>query len=217
MPLSLRIGPAEHVEPVRAGAEGHPDLLPVDDPMPGFQPGLGPDRGQVGASVGLAEALPPHLLGRQDLRQEPALLLLGAEPEQRRAEQVLSLNADPVRCLSARVFVLEDDRLRQRRAPAAVLLRPGQPEPPPRRQLLFPAQPHVPRRRVVRTAHAAVPGKLADQVLAEPAADFVPERAVFLGDLDVHRVPSATARAGWPADPGGRPGCRTSPRRSSPA
>ena len=43
------------------------------------------DVGEVGAGVGLTEALAPELLRLEDRRQEPALLLLGAEHHERRA------------------------------------------------------------------------------------------------------------------------------------
>ena len=46
----------------------NPDLLAVDDPLVAVEHGLGAQVGQVGAGVGLAEALAPGDLAREDLR-----------------------------------------------------------------------------------------------------------------------------------------------------
>ena len=64
-----------------------PDLLPGDDPLVAVEPARVVHVGQVGAGVGLGVALAPELLAAQDRRQEAALLLVGAEGEERRADQ----------------------------------------------------------------------------------------------------------------------------------
>ena len=73
------VGAAQHVQPVGAVAERGPHLLPVDSPLVTVEHGLGAHRGEVRSRPGLGEALPPHLLDAEDLRQEPSLLLIGTE------------------------------------------------------------------------------------------------------------------------------------------
>ena len=55
------------------------------------------DVGEVGAGVGLGEALAPQLVDRLDLREEAALLLVGAELDERGREQALAEERDPRR------------------------------------------------------------------------------------------------------------------------
>ena len=97
---------------------------PLIDPLVAVPLGAGLQAGEVGAGVGLAEALPPQLLAAGDRRAGTALLLVAAELEQRRAEQVAALHADPVRRLGRGVLDVEDQLLasrcrRGRRTPRA--------------------------------------------------------------------------------------------------
>ena len=123
----IRVGATECVQPVGVVAERGPDLLPGDDPLVTVELGPGPQAGQVRAGVGLAEALTPHLLAARDRREEALLLLLGAELEQRRSEQVTTLHADPVRGLGGGVLDVEDQLLRR-------ACRHGRRTPPARRR-----------------------------------------------------------------------------------
>ena len=75
VPALLGARPAQHVHPVGVVADGHPDLLAVDDPRVAVELGARAQRREVGPGVGLAEALAPELLGAHD-RGEEALLLL---------------------------------------------------------------------------------------------------------------------------------------------
>ena len=95
---------------------------------------------EVGAGVGLAEALAPELVGAHDRREETLLLLVGAVQQQRRTEQVPPVHTDPERRAGARVLDLEDDLLCGSPAAAAVLLGPRHVEPPSRRRALVPTR-----------------------------------------------------------------------------
>ena len=82
------------------------------------------DVGEVGAGVGLGVALRPELLDGQDPGQEAPLLLLGAERDQGRAEQLLAEVVDPGGRVGPGVLLVEDHLLPQaaargRRAPPA--------------------------------------------------------------------------------------------------
>ena len=66
------IGAGEQEAVVGVVAAGRPDLLPVDDPLVAVEHGRRLQAGQVGARVGLAEALAPAHLAAEDLGQELA-------------------------------------------------------------------------------------------------------------------------------------------------
>ena len=69
------IRPAQHVQPVGARPEGHPDLLAVQHPLVAVAHGAGAHATEIGSGLGLAEALAPHVLAAHDARQEASLLL----------------------------------------------------------------------------------------------------------------------------------------------
>ena len=78
-------------------------------------------RREVGAGVGLGEALAPDLLGRQDRGEEALLLLVGAPHHQRRAAEQQAEHVGGERDARAADLLEVDRRLGQRRAAAAVL------------------------------------------------------------------------------------------------
>ena len=123
------MGAAHDVQPVGLVPERRPHLLTVDDPLVPVEPRPARHRRDVRAGSRLAEALAPDVVDAQDARQEAALLLLGAEREQHRPEQLQGLRVDPCRRGGSGVLGLEDDLLGQRRTAAAVLPRPGEAEP----------------------------------------------------------------------------------------
>ena len=116
------------------------------------EPGLGLHVGEVGAGVRLGVALRPELLDGHDPRQEPRLLLLGPERDQRRAEQLLAEVVDPGRRVGARVLLVEDHLLPQAEPAAAVLLRPAHAGPAVLGQQPVPGEPllDAPRGRARR-------------------------------------------------------------------
>ena len=81
-----RVGADQAEDPVGVLAERRPGLLAVDDPVVAVADGGGAQRGQVGAGVGLGEALAPPDVEVRRLRQEALLLLLVAEGREDRAD-----------------------------------------------------------------------------------------------------------------------------------
>ena len=108
------VGAAEDEDVVGDEPLGGPDLLAVDDPLVAVEHGLGAERGEVGAGVGLGEALAPGDLAREDLGQEELLLLLGAPLQDGRARRAC----------------------RRRSRPAAGRRRGGTPRPAPRASMV---------------------------------------------------------------------------------
>src|SRR5213078_2385146 len=72
----LRVGACEDEDPVGPRAEGGPHLLAVE-------PCRGLERGEVAARPGLAEALAPDLVAREQGRDEAAALRLAAVVDER--------------------------------------------------------------------------------------------------------------------------------------
>ena len=132
--LGLRIG-AEQAEQVGAeGAAGGPGLLPGEPPaarrLVAHRAALG--RGQVAAGAGLRPALAPEVLGRRHPRQDPVLLLGGAELEQGRGEQEDPVLGDPLAArrpgsTPPRRSATPRSRRRGRRRPRARTRRPSAP------------------------------------------------------------------------------------------
>ena len=182
----IRIGPAQHVEPVGVGAERHPDLLAVDDPLVAVAHGPGTQARQVRSRARLGEALAPELTHARDGRQEAALLLVGAEVQQGRAEQVPAVNAHPVGRSGSRVLLMEDDLLGQRAPAPAVLPRPGDVEQPRLREQLLPLQPQLPMAVVRDAADARMRREFADQMLGQPVANLGPERRLLRVVVKLH-------------------------------
>ena len=81
-------------------------------------------RGEVGAGVGLAPGLRPHDLARRHRRQEPRLLLVGADLHDRGTEEEDAVLVHPPGRAGAVVLLLEDQPVEVVGAAAAVLLRP---------------------------------------------------------------------------------------------
>ena len=84
--LHLRVGAHEREDPVAVLAERGPGLLAVDDPVVAVAYGGGAQARQVGAGVGLGEALRPPDVEVGGLRQEALLLLLAAELREHRPD-----------------------------------------------------------------------------------------------------------------------------------
>ena len=89
------VGAAEDEDVVGHEALGGPDLLAVDDPLVAVEDGLGLEAGEVGARVGLAEALAPGDLAGEDLGEEELLLLLGAPLQDGRARRACRRRSRP--------------------------------------------------------------------------------------------------------------------------
>src|SRR5207253_948603 len=179
---------AEDPQPVGVGPEGLPHLLSVDDPLVAVEGGPRPHGTEVGAGVGLAEALAPELLHPKDGRQEAQLLLLAPELEEHGPEQVVALDAHPVRGAGSGLLELEDDLLVQGPAPATVRLRPGDAQPTAGGQLLLPCQAQVPVGVVGRSPDAEVLGEDTDQVLGQPGPRLLAELLLLGCEPEVHMI-----------------------------
>src|SRR6185436_1674896 len=119
--------------------------------------------------VGLAEALAPDLLAGED-RDEVALLLLRRAPgHDRRAGEQQSEHVRRQRRAGGRQLLVEDRRLRQRRAATAVLGRPVDGRPAAVGEAALP----VAAPGVVRVLVAV--RRVARLVLREPRAQLVAE------------------------------------------
>jgi hypothetical protein len=148
--LRLLVGAYQEKDPVGVHRQRGPDLLAVDHPMVALQHRLGAQRGEVGAGVGLAVALAPDVLARQDLRQEILLLLRAAEFDQQRADHGHAHVVQPGAAV-ALLFFQEDQLLGRGDPHAAELLRPVRREPALLSQLHVPGLVVLevqPRRRI---------------------------------------------------------------------
>ena len=78
MPLCFGVGVGAHEQlgPLGDLGERRPDLLPADDVVVAVADRAGAQRRQVGPGRRLAEALAPHLLALEDVRQVARLLLV---------------------------------------------------------------------------------------------------------------------------------------------
>ena len=126
MPRKIWIGAGKREDVVGEMAGRCPNLLTVEDPLVAVEFAAQTNVRQVGASIGLAVALTPHVGVRQDARQVVRLLLLGAPLQQRVAQH---LNTEHVvvsagRHASASELFGRDDLLERRQSPAAVFGRP---------------------------------------------------------------------------------------------
>ena len=127
--LRGRVGAAQAEDPVGVLAERRPGLLAVDHPVVAVADGGGAQRGQVGAGVGLGEALAPPDVEVGRLRQEALLLLLVAEGRDDRADHA-GVEGERLRHAGQLHLLAPDVALQRRPVLAAPLHRPvrhGQP------------------------------------------------------------------------------------------
>src|SRR5581483_1357239 len=198
-----RIRPGEEDPPARELRVARPHLLPADDPAVAMADGARPERGQVGACPGLREELAPELLGGQDLRQEAALLLLGAVRDERRSDQVDADPVDDLRRARRGDLLLEDVVLDDGRAAPAVLARPVDADPSPGVQLPLPVteERDLVGERPGRTVGVGPPARR--KIRREPGAYLGAERLLGGAEGQVHsavlaRGDAGASIAGWP-------------------
>ena len=84
-------------------------LVPSSTKPAGRRRRPGADRGEVRAGVRLAEELAPELLGAQDRREEPELLVVGPVLEERRACEVDPDPPDELGSTGAGELLLHDE------------------------------------------------------------------------------------------------------------
>jgi hypothetical protein len=150
-----------------------PDLLAVDHPLVAVELGLAAEVAEVGAGVGLAVALAPQVLTREDARQEVALLLLGTPLDDRVADHLDAEHVVGPTAWDAGLLELlgQDHVFERREVRAAVLLGPGDTE-------------------VVVLVQRAAPvlGELVGGVVVE-GTDPLPVRRQVLGQEGLHLLP----------------------------
>src|SRR5262249_53163409 len=154
--------------------------------------GLGGERREVGARVGLGVALAPADLAARDRRQDAALLLLVAVLQQRGAEHP---DAEALQCgptFERRHLLAQDRRLGVRETAAAVVARPRRHRPAARGHALHPRALRVALEleALAAPADVALAGGLAHLARAiglEPGARVAPKRiegrAIGVGGL----------------------------------
>ena len=167
--------------------ERRPHLLPVHDEVAVVEPRARPHAGEVRACAGLGEALAPDLLGREERREVAPLLLLGAVRDDRRAGHADADDADVRRRLGARELLEEDRLVRVRRAAAAVLLGPGEPDVA---GVVERPAPGAHLGSVEAGRPTAVALEVVREVLLEPRAKLGPERGLLGRVAQIHRARS---------------------------
>ena len=139
----IRLGAGQAQAPGGELRVRSPDLATGDRVATVDRRGTGRQRRQVAAGVGLAEELAPDLLGREDRRQVPQALVLGAVRQQRGADQVDPDPVDRLRSLRTGVLALVERDLHRRRPPTAVGLGPVHTDPAVGRQRGLPPRPQA--------------------------------------------------------------------------
>ena len=181
-----RLGVGAHEQEAPLGGVGvrRPDLLAVHDVAVAVANGAGAQRGEVGAGVGLGEALAPVDLAGDDRRQVQRLLLGRAVGHERRADPV-GVHVLAAAWLADAPGLLADDQLlpRRRLAPA-VRLRPVRREEP------------VVAERGAERLHRVDVGRLGHVAVVErpPRPDVRvdrrpqrrPERPLVIGPIEIH-------------------------------
>src|SRR6185436_14586005 len=147
------------------------------------EPGGGADTGEIGPGVRLREALAPDLVRREKGLQVARLLRLGAAGDDRRPGHPEADHADVRRPLGSRLL-LEVDRLEAgREAASAVLLRPGDADPP---AVVQGAAPRTHLRAVEARLAAPVAAELVRQVGVQPRAHLLAEARLLGRVAEVH-------------------------------
>ena len=198
------IGPCEQEDVVGELRLRRPDLLSVDHPLVAVELGPGLERGQVAACVRLGEPLAPRDAAVENARDEPLLLLLGPPLKDGRPDQGVAEEVGAQRCLRSRELLVEHDRLDEREALPAVLLRPRRADPAPFEELLRPLAVEGPALVAGHGETRRAPP--FGEVVVEPLADLDSKRLGFGWVGEVHRLrhypwsgtrtPPASASAG---------------------
>ena len=170
--LRLRVGAHQREHPLRMMPPGGPDLLPVHHEVVALQRRAGRETREIGAGARLRIALRPDHRAVEDRRQVPGLLRRGAELDQDRADVMQPLRRQ-VRRADPRQLLGHDDLLVERRAHAAVLLRPVRRDPALARQRV------VPRHQLVGRRAVGAPAQRHRQVGLEPGPHLGAKRGLL--------------------------------------
>src|SRR5260370_7229779 len=107
-----------------------PYLLPIDHEMVAPIDGAGTQAGEIAAGIWFRIALAPQLVGAEDARQVPLLLLFGSPMNERRAQQVQRVRCRQTRRTGAEIFLVEVHPPQKPPAPPPTSFRPAHPTPP---------------------------------------------------------------------------------------
>src|SRR5262249_28672186 len=178
-----RIGPNQELLELGDVSEARPDLLSGDDEVVAVDLGARLERRQIGAGVGLREALAPHHVAAQDARQMVRLLLVAAARDERRARVLQADEAGvDVRSAGPRILLVPDQLLHRGGAAPAELPRPR--DAGPARVVHAPLPGHVPLAAGAQVGALRPAG--ARDVGREPVARLGAERLLFRAESDLH-------------------------------
>ena len=192
-----------------------PDLLPVHHVVVAVAHRAGLERREVGARLGLGEALAPQHVARGHAREVAGLLLGRAEAHDQRADVVEVHVLRTARLAGGPHLLPHDGLLPHRPVGAAVLRGPAQREPAPLRQLVAELAREGHRPLIVDEDRLPPRG----QLVVEERAQLGAERLFLGGEVEVHGVTTLPRRAGTrrARRPGpGRTRRRTTPMRPRP-
>ena len=180
----LGVGAGEEVDVLGEVGAGGPDLLAVDDELVAVDLGAGLEGGEVGAGVGLGEALAPDVLRGGDAGKVALLLLLGAVDDERGAELV-GLSVEHGGAPVGELF-LENGLLDEGLAEAAVLLGPRDADPAAGAELLAELQGVGPVLCGKAALAAPAVAELFGRLGVNELADLGPERIFLWGETELH-------------------------------
>ena len=186
----LRVGAHQNKAPIGHVRGRGPDLLAVDDVFVALALGGGLEGGKVRPGAGLGKTLAPPDVEIGGARQKPALLFVGAELDQHRADHrdVEDLHVGRRREL---VFLEKHHALHRRPARPAMFLGPAVGGP------ALPVEDALPAGGIFFLRRMPQSHPLADvvgQVVGDKAAQFVAKRQLIGAEAEVHgAAPSLVA------------------------
>ena len=180
------VGASEHVTPVGLVGVGGPDLLAVDAELIALVDRLALEAREVGTDVGFGVADTPEFLAVQDLRQVAFLLCFGAEPLDRRADEVDADLAVLGRRVHPGLLLLVDQLLHQARVATAVLLGPVDRCPTALVEFPLPLAEELFALVLVVRQVAIALDPAVGEVLLVPLPDLAAERLLLVSVVEVH-------------------------------
>jgi hypothetical protein len=183
------VGAHHQFAPVGGPAVAGPDLLTGYHEAIAIEGGFGAEGGEVGAGVGLGEALAPDLRATEDFGEIALLLGFAAEGDQGGTDQFEAQDAGQGRRSDAGHLFGEDGLLHEGGPAPAVLLGPGEAGPAALVDLALPVAEEG--EAGFHTGFSAIGGGLARFPIAgrvgfEPGAEFVAELPLLRGRVEVH-------------------------------
>src|SRR6266851_1092701 len=167
---------------------GGPDLGAVDEEVVALVDRAGLDGGEIGTVVGLRETLAPDLLGRRNFWDEALFLRRRSPLHQRGTYPRDTLEVDRWRCFGAIELLIVDHLLQQRRAAAAVFLRPMDAHPAAVVELAMPPTAALEFRLGIRVGEFVLVAPVARSILLKPAPELQAKQFVGFTELEIHRA-----------------------------